>query len=339
MDKTNNADVSIIIPVYNSEKYLAKCLDSVIAQNYKNYEVIVIYDKSDDDGLSVLEHYSKNYGNIKIYHNKKKQGLSYAKNIGIEISTGKYITFVDSDDIVSANYISYLTEILEKNDCDISICNTVSNDEDLDKNTDNTEFVMNNKEGLKEMFYGRKFGVSSWGKMYKKCLFDNIEFPIGLLYEDLLTTHKLIEKSNAIVYTNKNLYCYHPLVAGSLSNTPNNNNIEQLISSSDEILYYAKSHYSDVIHSVEVRYINNLLRCLSLGFNDPVLFSSIKKKIKSCNIKDYLLDKDVTKKNKILLLGLLFNKSVFNFLNNINRKHQRKKYLIVSNNSIIFYPN
>lgn len=275
-------------------------------------------------------------GNIKIYINERKQGLSYAKNIGIEISSGKYITFIDSDDVVSVNYISHLVDILENNNCDISICSTVSNDEDLDKGANEKEFVMNKKVALKEMFYGRKFGVSSWGKMYKIFLFDNIRFPVRLLYEDLLTTHKLIEKTGSIVFSERKLYCYHPFIEGTLSNTPSKNNFEQLVFSSDEVLNYAALNYKEIINSVEIRYINNLLRCLSISFFDPILYSSIKRKIKSCELKGYFFSKSVTSKNKILLLSLLINKRFFYFLNSIYRKSKGKTN-ICSYSAAIFY--
>ena len=116
-----NSLISVIVPVYNVEKYLPQCLNSIINQTYKNIEVVLVDDGSTDDSGNICEEYKKNDERIIVVH-QKNSGLSAARNVGIEISTGEYITFIDSDDYISPDYIENLYSALEQYSADIAIC-------------------------------------------------------------------------------------------------------------------------------------------------------------------------------------------------------------------------
>ena len=115
--------ISVIIPIYNTQKYLKKCIDSVESQSYNNVEIILVNDGSTDSSEKIIQPYLQRYENIK-YYKKENGGLSDARNFGIDIAQGKFITFIDSDDYISLEYIEYLHQILIGNCADIACCDT-----------------------------------------------------------------------------------------------------------------------------------------------------------------------------------------------------------------------
>ena len=204
--------ISVIIPVYNVEKYIEKCIYSVINQTYKNIEIILVDDGSTDISGKICDDFEKKDYRIKVIH-KKNGGLSDARNVGIDVSTGKYIVFIDSDDYVDKKHIEYLYNMITKNNADISICqfNIVYENSDIqitDFTKKDTIKIFDNKKALETMLYNKKFCNSACTKMYKKELFDDIRFPIGKLYEDLGTTYKLIEKTTKVVLGQRTTYNY-----------------------------------------------------------------------------------------------------------------------------------
>ena len=114
--------ISVIVPVYNVEKYLSRCIDSILNQTYKDYEIILIDDGSKDSSGKICDEYAKNHNNISVIHTKNR-GLSAARNTGTENSHGEYITFVDSDDLISNSFLSDLYTLIVNNNADISLCN------------------------------------------------------------------------------------------------------------------------------------------------------------------------------------------------------------------------
>jgi glycosyltransferase involved in cell wall biosynthesis len=207
-----NSKISVVIPIYNVEKYLEKCLISIVNQTYSNIQIILVNDGSTDTSLTICENYEKVDSRIMII-NKNNGGLSSARNVGIKHSTGDFITFIDSDDYISKNYIMNLLKTMHHTNSDIAISNfalvyeTVKQSEERE-NLNNTYIKYNAEEALKELFLQKKFDNSAWGKLYKIELFENISYPEGKLYEDLPITYRLIMKSESIGYTNTNDYFY-----------------------------------------------------------------------------------------------------------------------------------
>lgn len=202
--------VSVIIPIYNVEPYLRRCINSVINQTYTNLEIILVDDGSPDGCPAICDEYVQKDNRIKVIH-KKNGGLSDARNAGLKIAKGKYITFIDSDDWISPLYIDVLSKNLEANQADISIVENLVTQDDTnatDINTNRTQ-VMSSKEALHQLFKYNKISFAvSWGKLYKKELFTNIEFPIGKFHEDEFTTYKLFYSARKIVWNSHPLYYY-----------------------------------------------------------------------------------------------------------------------------------
>lgn len=203
--------ISIIVPCYKVEKYLPKCIDSIINQSYKNLEIILVDDGSPDNCGKICDNYALNDNRIKVIH-KNNGGLSDARNVAINIAKGEYLTFIDSDDYVSSNYIMHLFQIAKQNDCQISVVQPLifkeENSPAIHPIKSQIE-VLTPLEAIKSMFYQRKFETSAWGKLYHKSLFETgIRYPKGLLFEDNPVTFRLLYQSNKVVISNQKLYFY-----------------------------------------------------------------------------------------------------------------------------------
>ena len=199
----------IIIPVYKVEKYLEKCIQSVINQTYENLQIILVDDGSPDNCGKICDEYAKKDHRIEVIH-KSNGGLSDARNKGLEIAKGEYIGFVDSDDYIEADMYEVLYNLLKQYNADVSICNfyTVSQGKISIKNADNGINEYNRIEILKEILLDKNIQSYAWNKLYKKELFDEIKYPIGKKYEDIGTTFYLLEKCNKVVVTGKSEYYY-----------------------------------------------------------------------------------------------------------------------------------
>ena len=200
-----NPIISIIVPVYNVEEYLQRCIDSILNQSFKNFELILVNDGSTDNSLKICKEYLLNDPRVKII-NKENGGLSSARNAGINIAKGRYIGFVDSDDWINKEMYKILYELCEKNNSDIAECRytvTTGNEMNLD-NSSNLITILNNEEAIKSLYTNTSYGsVVSWNKLYRCELFKDIKFPEGKLNEDQFTTYKLYYKSNKIVLIDK----------------------------------------------------------------------------------------------------------------------------------------
>lgn len=201
--------ISIIIPVYKVEKYLEKCIQSVINQTYENLQIILVDDGSPDNCGKICDEYAKKDHRIEVIH-KSNGGLSDARNKGLEIAKGEYIGFIDSDDYIESDMYEVLYNLLKQYNADVSICNfyTVSQGKIAIKNAENGIKEYNRIEILKEVLLDNNIQSYAWNKLYKKELFDEIKYPVGKKYEDIGTTFYLLEKCNKVVVTGKPEYYY-----------------------------------------------------------------------------------------------------------------------------------
>lgn len=203
--------ITLIIPVYKVEDLLPRCMESIFNQTYKNLEIILIDDGSPDKCPILCDNYKKRDSRVKVIH-KKNGGLSSARNVGINYSTGEYICFIDSDDVISKYYIEELYSNIQKTNSEISICSYkfigLENEiPDLYENS-NDITIYSSKQAIELMLYQKNINNSAWGKLYKKNLFDNIRFPEGKIYEDIPTTYKTFLLSNNICISNSKYYFY-----------------------------------------------------------------------------------------------------------------------------------
>lgn len=203
--------ISVIVPIYKVEKYLKKCVESILEQTYSNLDIILVDDGSPDNCGDIMEKFRKKDERIRTIH-QKNGGLSDARNSGIKIAKGKYIVCIDSDDWIEKNMIEVLYKDIIKTNSDISVCEFVEEDDFQNilstKKYNNEIIEFNSKEALKSLIKQDILTNHAWNKLYKASLFEGIEYPKGQLMEDVSTTYKLFEKANKIVYQNTSLYHY-----------------------------------------------------------------------------------------------------------------------------------
>lgn len=199
--------VSVIINVYNGEKFIRKCLESVINQTYKNLEILIINDGSTDDTLSICESYEDE--RIRII-NQKNMGLSLARNVGIDEAKGEYLYFIDCDDFVEYDVIEYLYNLCKKYNTLMATCQpiTVYDYNIIVNNKEEIVTVISNEEMLKKVLLScEDRAVTIWNKLIKKELFNGIRFenrPIN----DIAFTYKLVLVPDKIAYSNQIKYYY-----------------------------------------------------------------------------------------------------------------------------------
>ncbi len=198
--------ISVIVPVYNVEKYIIRCIDSIINQTYRNLEIILIDDGSPDNCPQICDHYVELDNRVKVIH-KKNGGLSSARNAGLDIIKGQYVTFVDSDDFLSYEYITKLYSLCKNNDCQIAQCSFEKGSESEFSITN--EVIKNTKYNYVEIFSQRSYKVTVWAKLYDSSLFLDVRFPIGKINEDEFVTYKVIYKADNIMLTDEILYYYY----------------------------------------------------------------------------------------------------------------------------------
>lgn len=201
--------ISIIVPVYNTEKYLSKCLNSLIKQTYKDIEIIVVNDGSKDKSLEIAKKFAKQDNRIKVF-NKENGGLSSARNFGIEKASGEYIGFVDSDDYTKENMFEILYNMIKEANAKIAICGwyLVEDNQIRTCNFKCKKLVLNDEQAIDMLLNHVSFDNFACNKLFHRALFKDVIFPVGELLEDLSTIYKLIHEAKVIVVDSNPLYYY-----------------------------------------------------------------------------------------------------------------------------------
>lgn len=262
----NKEIVSIIIPVYNVEKYIENCIESIVNQTYKNIEIILVDDGSTDKSGSICDKFSKIDNRISVIH-KTNGGLSSARNNGLKVCNGKYVTFIDSDDWIKKDFVETMLSIAINSSADLVISGLISktNYDFIDDNNNNDYKEINRIQAIECCLYGEKgIDVSACGKLYSKKLFENIVFPEKKLYEDFLIFDEIINASNKIMLTS---YCgyFYLQRQGSIMNSSYNDSRYILISKSEELI---KKYKNTLFNATVYRYVVNNYLFLKMVLND-----------------------------------------------------------------------
>ena len=241
--------LSVIIPVYNVEEYLAKCVDSILNQSYTNLEVILVNDGSKDSSGSICDAFAQKDSRVRVIH-KENGGLSSARNAGIEAAKGEYITFVDSDDWIEADAYAHLLELMQRYQVKL-VC---GGNYDVDGETGvKTLGICPGKEELvtTEEFVGRMFkwqgcDSSACDKIYHKSLLENFRYPEGRVCEDVAVTYKIVLGTDRAVFSERPFYNYY--------HRPGSITISTAQEISDKTFHF--SQHTEEIYS----YIDNLCK-------------------------------------------------------------------------------
>ncbi|MEE0930952.1 MAG: glycosyltransferase [Acutalibacteraceae bacterium] len=205
-----NPLISVIVPIYKVEDYLKRCVDSIINQTYNNLEIILVDDGSPDNCPQICDNYAKQDSRIKVVH-KKNGGLSDARNAGMKVATGEYISFIDSDDWIDLNTYMLTVEKMIETNSDIGAFNIILVYDDKEISPDlSQEFeVMNSEQAIETTIDNIKVRTPVWNKIYKKDLLKDLEFKKGKLNEDEFFTFRVLDKANKIVYLHRQNYYYY----------------------------------------------------------------------------------------------------------------------------------
>ncbi|MBO0454297.1 MULTISPECIES: glycosyltransferase family 2 protein [Enterococcus] len=209
-------EISIIVPVYNVEKYLKKCVDSILNQTFKDFELILVDDGSPDNSGMICDEYAEQDSRVRVIH-KENGGLSDARNAGIDVAKGKYIGFVDSDDYIAEDMYELLYRNIIKEDADLSICGIY--DVYPGKTLKKKELfykVLDSIETMILIFHGNNISVHAVNKLYRSHLFSSIRYPLGKYHEDSFIIVDIIDLCNKIVIDSTQSYYYYHRV-GSIN--------------------------------------------------------------------------------------------------------------------------
>ena len=252
--------VSIIVPVYNVEEYLDKCLNSLVNQTIDNYEVIVVNDGTKDNSQEIIDKYVKEYPKIIKPYIKKNGGLSDARNYGLKYARGEYIGFVDSDDYVKEDMFEKMYNKATENNYDIVVCDCIVKDKD-------TEYILKSNLNLSDNVvdnYILSYPMA-WIRLVKKEVINNFKFRKGILYEDLDLTPTFVLKSKKIGFLEYGCYYYVQRPGSIMKQKEFNNRLLDIF----DVLSNVKDKIGD-LYPLEVEYlfITHLLRTATLRFLD-----------------------------------------------------------------------
>ena len=320
--------ISIIIPVYNVENYLIECLDSVAKQTYTDFEAILVDDGSTDNSGAICDEYAQCDSRFKVFH-KANNGLSSARNYGLDRVKGDYLVFVDSDDILSYNALEMCLNTLTENNLDAVfsplkqfsdnipyVCSTVEN---------NSYQILDTEACIKKMLMSDGIGHEAPAKLYKAYLWKDRRFPIGKLYEDLLTTYYLVEVINKIAIMDNPIYFYRQRPASIMHSAVGKREIELLYTAEKVTKDIENCHPKLHIHCRRLDSINYLKLLQRILFQDPNIYQKEQSYIIKKNKKDakcLLLSREVRFVDKVKIMSLLVGKPLFKLVYQFGRGMQ-----------------
>ena len=310
--------ISIIIPVYNVEKYVEQCIKSVINQTYKKLEIILVDDGSLDRSGKICDDYAKKDKRIIVIH-KKNGGLSDARNKGLDIAKGEYITFIDSDDYVKNTFIEDLYTAITKNNAELSICN-------INEVNDKGEIIGNIGFSEDKLIKGKKLlnnfcedinvieTIVAWNKMYSKEIIKDFRYPKGRIHEDEALTYKILYFTKKISIINKYLYFYR---RNANSITGKGFNIKRIdyIEALEERLEFFKQHNEEYLYYKTFERFMRIIRVFYIRTrkyinNSKELQKKLVKKYRKFYIT-FLKIKEIPLKTRIKALDFYIMPSIF----------------------------
>lgn len=290
--------ISVIVPVYNTSKYLSKCLDSILNQTYKNYEIIIVNDGSTDNSDKIINEYVSKHKNIK-YYNKKNGGQASARNLALKNATGEYVTFIDSDDYVDLDMFKNMIENID--DSDIVICDILIES--------NNSFVLKTYNKINKL-PGKNYMTSYMGpvaKLYKRKFLEEYDFKFmeDIFYEDLASIPYLGMYTNKIKYVEKPFYHYVIRSGSTMKQQKYNKHLEDIFAVMDHLTKEIDSKlYKE---ELEYLYIEHLLYSASLRFIKYDKYDEIDKINIIINNNYPLYKNNIYYKNKSIKFKIICN--------------------------------
>lgn len=302
--------ISVIVPVFNAEKYLAYCIKSILNQTYIDFELLLINDGSSDESARICDNYAKNDSRIRVVHNKN-HGVSYSRNLGLELAKGDYIAFCDADDQYKQNYLMEMQEVALSHEADIVICN-------YSFLRGASEAVICNRQSGKiekdevyrRIFIDNTIGGFVWNKLFKKSLLNGIQFDEGMqICEDTYFLCNSLKNASRVYYIGESLYLYR------LHQTNTMHDVQNMIDKDGNLKYalvYEKILNEGVVAKEYAKYVKADECVLAIGVKCDYLNSEVNKdrkiiknlnKIIKCNFGPMITCEFYSPKKKLIYLS------------------------------------
>lgn len=294
--------ISVIVPVYNVEAYLKRCVDSICGQTYDNLEILLIDDGSTDGSGGICDEISAQEERVRVWHTVN-QGPSAARNLGIDQAAGEYLLFVDSDDVPSRDQIAFLYCQLVETKAELAICNFAVTDGDtFSEAEENHRYIWSGEQALKNLLYQKYFTTAPWGKLFRKALFWNVRFPLGTLYEDTLAIAQVVGKARRVVYSDAVKYGYFQR-PGSTMRSAYKEETYQYVEITEQLMSFVQEKYPELLPAAISRFVwANVFVWIKM----PAVLKDEKKSLVEGNIRKYrkqvLKNPEVRLQNKAVLL-------------------------------------
>lgn len=260
--------VSIIIPIYNVEKYLEECVESVLYQTYQDLEIILVDDGSPDGCGAICEEYAQKDKRVKVIH-KENGGLSDARNAGLDVCRGDYIVFVDSDDCIHPQMIERLYNLRMKYQTDMAICSFQDIEENemplyAEYDAQGKEYCFEKENIMNQLQSRNLLTVVAWNKIYKARLFENIRYPKGYIHEDEFIIHKLLHLCTRTVYTEEKLYYYRKRGDSIMGNISPKKIQDIYLAYEDRISFLEEKKYGRIITDTKLQLMHQITKYYKL---------------------------------------------------------------------------
>ncbi len=291
------ATISVIVPIYNVKDYLDRCVESIVNQTYRDLEIILVDDGSTDGSALLCDDWENKDNRIRVVHQKNK-GLSGARNAGLEIASGEYLSFIDGDDWIDKEFYTYLKQLIDSNNCSMASCAYFKTHGKGQEQRRKRICIrkMNKEESLiwflKGAIKGGVSDVSCCTKLYKREVFDDILFPENVIFEDVITNWKIVNKLNGYIYSDCVKYYYY-MRDDSITRKNFKMNVFDLEIGANIIMD-------------DVRNMSTKVQKLATQYKCRVYFSILVKMLKSKNV-DLCLIKETVKKVKRSYKHLIFS--------------------------------
>lgn len=263
--------ITVIIPVYNAERYLERCLESVINNTYKDLEILLVDDGSTDTSPQICDDYAEKDDRIIVIH-QANSGTSIARNKALDLAKGDFIAFCDNDDYISPYFYENMIKVIYDTNADIVVSEMTRDDKFsfVDGNQTISSIIVNKHDFILDTYSGKwTRNTAPWNKLYKRELFDEIRFPSGKGYEDAYTTYRLLFKAKKIAYLDSILYCWF---MNEESYSSKKSNVKKLLFREEAIRlqfeFYEGSSYNDVKKAAQKFYLQQLMLMLFQTRND-----------------------------------------------------------------------
>lgn len=308
--------ISVVVPVYNVEKYLRKCVDSIINQTYKNLEIILVDDGSPDNCGKICDEYEKKDNRVKVIH-KENGGLSDARNVGTRNAIGKYLTYIDSDDFVSSDYIDVMYQSIRNNPkikfATIGV-KIIRDDSQIEKQKNNEMILLNDEQAFLSLLYNEGVFLSAWGKLFETNFIKKYEFPVGKAYEDTAVIYKWIYDAKKIIYCSKKGYFYvNRKNSISTQNVFNEKELDYM-NHTKKMLEFIKKNYSNLNDATDRFFLYANFRELRILLQSKNPNKQYIQEVWN-NIKQYrkivIKNKRIPKRDKFAIYTSYFGKEIF----------------------------